>query len=85
MKKFIHFEGFQIYYNQDKVRCEKTEGSGFIEFSMEDPELILYGEQVGFPEINLLCNLIQDNHDIMKASLRGEWVEMEEGKEDRLE
>ncbi len=81
MEKFICYEGFQLYYDQAKVRCERSDGQDFIEFSMEDPELILYGENIGFPEIDLLSNLIKSNQSIMKARLRGEWVEVEETNE----
>lgn len=56
------------------------------EFSIEDPELILYGEGINFPEIDLLSDLIKDNCDIMRSRLRGEWVEVEEPNEaNRLE
>lgn len=86
MLQFFPFEGFNITYDEHKVRAERAENRGFIEFSMNDLEFILEGRLVDFPEIDRLYEFIKDNHDIMKAHLKGEWVEVEEPDEaNRLE
>lgn len=78
MKDFISYEGFIIRYNSDKVRAEREDHIGFVEFSMHNLDQLIQGEHVQLWEIDKLYDLLKNNHEILKASLQGKWIEMDE-------
>ena len=78
MKDFISYEGFKISYDKKMIRAVRKDDHGFVEFSMADPEELIRGENVQLWEIDKLYDLLKSNYEIMQASLRGTWVEMDE-------
>ena len=78
MKDFISYEGFTIRYNDELIRAEREDNGGFVEFSMQNLDELIQGQQVQMWEIDKLYDLLKSNHEILKASLQGKWVEMEE-------
>lgn len=78
MKDFISYEGFTIRYDSDRVRAEREDRTGFVEFSMYDLDQLIQGEHVQLWEIDKLYDLLKNNHEILKASLQGKWIEMDD-------
>ena len=81
MKDFISYEGFTIRYNDELIRAEREDNGGFVEFSMQNLDELIQGQHVQMWEIDKLYDLLKSNHKILKASLQGKWVEMEESNE----
>ena len=78
MKDFISYEGFTIRYNDELIRAEREDNGGFVEFSMQNLDELIQGQHVQMWEIDKLYDLLKSNHEILKASLQGKWIEMEE-------
>ena len=78
MRSFISYEGFSISYDADMVRAERESKDGFVEFSMHNLDQLIRGEGVQLWEIDKLYDLLKSNHEILKASLQGKWIEMDE-------
>ena len=81
MKDFISYEGFTIRYNDELIRAEREDNGGFVEFSMQNLDELIQGQHVQMWEIDKLYDLLKSNHEILKASLQGKWIEMEEPDE----
>lgn len=78
MKDFISYEGFNISYDAELIRAERANDRGFVEFSMHNLDELIQGEYVQIWEIDKLYDLLKNNHEILKASLQGKWVEINE-------
>lgn len=48
---------------------------------MNDVDQLIRGKQVQLWEIDKLYDLVKNNHKILQAALKGEWVEMEDATE----
>jgi len=60
------------------VRAEREAEDGCVEFSMQNLDQLIRGERVQLWEIDKLYDLLKNNHEILKATLQGKWVEMDE-------
>lgn len=83
MKEFFLANGtaghlYKTYYDKNKVRFEAVDGEGVLEFSIDDPSLILHSHLVDSKEIDLLSIFMQDNLHIMQAQLQGKWIDVPE-------
>lgn len=74
MDEFFGFNGFKTLYDEKTVRFEK--GDSYVEFSLENPDTVLSSSKVEVQEIEDLVYFLMDNLDIIKARLKGEWVEV---------
>jgi hypothetical protein len=79
MNEYFGFNGFKTYYDENIVRFEKPDSH--VEFSLEDPDTVLSSSKVGVQEIEDLGYFLMDNLDIIKARIKGEWVEVDDPDE----
>ncbi|WKN31369.1 hypothetical protein PZB74_20680 [Porifericola rhodea] len=69
---------YRTFYDQDKVRFQRNDGEGEIEFSLHDSSKVLMSHLVPVEDIEQLSVFLRDNQDIIQARLKGEWIEVEE-------
>ncbi len=77
MKEFITVQGFKICYNENEILAESESKEGaFIKLDFNDPETILHSKGAAMTEIDAVIDAIHENHDLLKAALKGEWVSL---------
>jgi len=82
---FFDHQKVKFVLEDDATHPGSTKGNtdSFVEFSLDDPGTVLHSRGVPVEDIEQLSFFLRDNQDIMKAELKGQWVEVTEDT-DRL-